>query len=761
MGKKMSKNADMTPASRTTLVTLFSLIAVLTLLGAEAHAFGTDVNLWTSIGPDGGMVTSLAIDPQNPKTIYAGTAGYNGDTGGGIFRSTDGGDNWKGLSVPNSIGEPLALAIDPLNHGTVYAGTTTGVFKTTDGGASWSLQISMFVLQLAIDPGSPDTVFAVGPQLFKTTDGGTTWNAVLDNVSTVAIDPQNPRTVYARSKSGLFKSTDGGNNWSLTENSLAVYALAIDPQDSNTLYALGQSGGLFKSIDGGTSWSASDSGLPENSIISLAIDPRNEGTVYAVGSGVFKTTNGGKNWSPANSGLTSTNFRSLAIDPQNPATIYVVRDVYGLGGGVFKSTNGGMNWSEANSGLAATSPHALSIDPEDPDNIYGIVLGSVVKRAIGGRSWTPLLAKDVYTVAINQRDSRILYAVGNGGAYKSTDTGANWNGVDLQRVPWFLSAVTIDSQNTDTVYVGTWNWFQGSGVLKTTDAGMSWSLSRSGLPIADAIISFVIDPQRSSTVYAVLYDEFDDGFGDVHAGVYKSTDGGANWNAVNDGLPPKHYGSIPLSALTIDPKDPATLYAGTYNGVFKSTKGGASWTATNSGLTQNITSLAIDPLNPSTLYAGTSYSGVFKSADAGSTWSAVNPGLTALSVRSLAIDPKDPHRLYAATDGGGAFIITFSDSAVTEFRFDRTSVLSGGSFSASVFGPNLTTQTFFDVRYTSPDSNVSMTVLNWQRGVTQTHDVPAGTALGTWTISGVRAHEIETDHTGSFFPVFAPIIVSP
>ena len=98
MGKKMSKNADMTPASRTTLVNLFSLIAVLTLLGAEAHAFGTDVNLWTSIGPDGGMVTSLAIDPQNPKTIYAGTAGYNGDSGGGIFRSTDGGAHQRTIS---------------------------------------------------------------------------------------------------------------------------------------------------------------------------------------------------------------------------------------------------------------------------------------------------------------------------------------------------------------------------------------------------------------------------------------------------------------------------------------------------------------------------------------------------------------------------------------------------------------------------------------------------------------------------------------
>ena len=98
---------------------------------------------------------------------------------------------------------------------------------------------------------------------------------------------------------------------------------------------------------------------------------------------------------------------------------------------------------------------------------------------------------------------------------------------------------------------------------------------------------------------------------------------------------------------------------------------------------------------------------------------------------------------------------------VTELRFDRTSVVAGGSFSVNVSGSNLTPQTFFDVRFTSPESNVSNIVLNWQRGVAASHGVPAGTASGAWTINGVRAHEIETDHTGSFFPVSGTITVSP
>jgi hypothetical protein len=102
------------------------------------------------------------------------------------------------------------------------------------------------------------------------------------------------------------------------------------------------------------------------------------------------------------------------------------------------------------------------------------------------------------------------------------------------------------------------------------------------------------------------------------------------------------------------------------------------------------------------------------------------------------------------------FAITFdSDSIATDLKFDRTSVTPGDSFSASFLGPNLTTQTFFDVQFTSPGSNVSDVVLNWQRGVAASHVVASGTALGVWTIDAVRAHETETDHTGTLFPVKA------
>jgi hypothetical protein len=98
---------------------------------------------------------------------------------------------------------------------------------------------------------------------------------------------------------------------------------------------------------------------------------------------------------------------------------------------------------------------------------------------------------------------------------------------------------------------------------------------------------------------------------------------------------------------------------------------------------------------------------------------------------------------------------------VTDLRFDRMSVATGASFSANIAGSNLTTDTFFDVRFTGPGSSASAVVLNWQKGIVESHDVPTGLAAGKWTINGVRAHQTETDHTGIFFPVSATITVSP
>jgi photosystem II stability/assembly factor-like uncharacterized protein len=147
------------------------------------------------------------------------------------------------------------------------------------------------------------------------------------------------------------------------------------------------------------------------------------------------------------------------------------------------------------------------------------------------------------------------------------------------------------------------------------------------------IYALAVDPTTPTTLYAGTYG----------GGVFKSTDGGATWSAVNTGLTNKS-----VWALAIDPTAPNTLYAGTYGGVFKSTNGGASWSAVNSGLTNTaVFALAIDPTDSNTLYAGTYGGGVFKSINGGTTWSATGAGPT--NVLALAIDPSTPTTLYAGT----------------------------------------------------------------------------------------------------------------
>ncbi len=218
-----------------------------------------------------------------------------------------------------------------------------------------------------------------------------------------------------------------------------------------------------------------------------------------------------------------------------------------------------------------------------------------------------------------------------------------------------ISALASDPQTPSTLYAGT-----DSGVFKSVDGAGSWTSTSAGLPnnqfgsCCEAVVTLAIDPQTPTTLYAGL----------LFNGVFKSTDGGGSWSAANTGLPapPPAPQTSPVNALVIDPLTPATLYAGGNHpwGVFKSTDGGGSWTAVNAGLTNlNINALAIARQTPTTLYAGTHGSGVFKSTDGGAIWSAINTGLEGLAsgvggilITGLAIDPFVPATVYGATRAG-------------------------------------------------------------------------------------------------------------
>ena len=235
-----------------------------------------------------------------------------------------------------------------------------------------------------------------------------------------------------------------------------------------------------------------------------------------------------------------------------------------------------------------------------------------------------------------------------------------WTSLGPQGGP--VRTFAIDPATPTTLYAGT----TGGGVFKSTNAGTRWTAVNNGLTRTDVNV-LMIDPTNSSTLYAGTED----------GGVFKTTNGATSWTAINTGLTDPF-----VSALAIDPSAPSTLYAGTsvFGGVFKSTNGGANWAPVNTGLPADldVVALAIDPIAPSTLYVGIDHDGVFKSIDAGANWAPASTGLTDLEITALAIDPTTPSTLYAGTGDGGVFKSTHAGTswAPVNIGLTETSVVT-------------------------------------------------------------------------------------
>jgi hypothetical protein len=483
-----------------------------------------------------------------------------------------------------------ALVIDPTDSGTMYALLTGGgIFKSTNGAASWS----------PVNSGLPDDL----------------------SIGSLAIDPQNPKTLYASPEAGrglpllpVFKSTDGGSTWAIVSSGIVssgitMQNLVVDPQDSSTIYGL-SSRGVAKSVDGGASWNLVLSEVTFDWGMSWVAVARREGeasTVYAggTGRGVLKSSDGGSNWATANSGLIATTNKGLAIDPRNPRTLFAEIENVGL----FKSTDGAASWTAA---PVLPRVHALAIDPQNTGTVYASLdSGGLNKTVNGGESWMPLPV-DSYSLiwAVDPQDPSTLYA----GRFKSTDGGASW--VKLTVSP---TALAIDPQNPATLYAGTMTGEVftrvldvSTGILKSVDGGRSWT-GLETLSQGYRVATVAVDPANSSVVYAATIplecDYFFCGWPPVDIpanwvpGVFRSADGGATWTKLD--LPDF------TSLLGIDPQ--GALYAQTSAGLVRSTNGGVTWNAVpNAGLRSAVTSLAFDPQDANHLFAGTSGAGVFE-----------------------------------------------------------------------------------------------------------------------------------------------------
>ena len=269
---------------------LLSLTLVWPLCTFEVKA---GVDFWTSNGPEGGVVYALAVSRSNPDIVYAGTQSN------GIYKSTNGGASWT--EVLNQSTSAIEMA--PSNPDILYTTNREELFKSTDGGSSWAGINSglprLSISSIAVDPTNPSTVYfgASEARLFKSTNGGASWvekssGLPGSNVASIAVDSSSPRTIYAGTFSGVYKSTDGGDSWQPARRGLGSAALdtvVIDPVHPNILYAATDSG-IFQSLDGGQDWNELSSGITNESMSRIALNPSDTRSIYVstVGSGVIQ-----------------------------------------------------------------------------------------------------------------------------------------------------------------------------------------------------------------------------------------------------------------------------------------------------------------------------------------------------------------------------------------------------------------------------------------------------------------------------------------
>ena len=661
--------------------------AVLSVLAAllGLHGVEADANRWTLAGPEGTVVTALAVDPIDPSTLYANSPL-------GVYKSADGGGRWI-LILENP--DVSVLAVDPQNPATVYAGAGSppynrgsigGLFKSTDGGRSWRTAdtgLSLYdgfprVLAMAIDPWRPTTLYASVFEggIFKSSDGGESWRAMnrgltdIYQLAVLAIDPVTPTTLYTASGNAFFKTTDGGENWSSVATgmppSTTVRTLAIDPTSPTTLYAgtsLYWYGEVFKSMDGGSTWASMSDGLPSNSaqalswfVSHLVLDPAAPGTLYAVISTytvpgriglLFKSTDGGGHWAVAGA-APSAYVSALMIDPRASSRVYAGS----RGDGIFMSTDGGTSWIAVNTGLPRRALDCLVFDPQTPTTQYA-----------------------------------------NDGAslHKSTNKGASWS-----RIGPFPGCPTIDTMTPTTMYARGFggidesgNVLPGNGLGKTTDGGVTWrGLDIFGACTRCSMTAFAMDPRVPTTLYVGgarrlfpglaedirLPDGRESTFVELptwqrHETIsylFRSTDGGERWTSLWSGSFQNKYD---IDSIVVDPLT-STAYASHDFGIMRFGSGGPdcgeyapSWqTYANKGL-------AIDSASPTTLYAQLG-EGLFTCTGVG-RWAPINNGLPVTESGGSryycagvpAIDPHTPTNLYSSAcgvlksiDGGQSWI---------------------------------------------------------------------------------------------------------
>jgi photosystem II stability/assembly factor-like uncharacterized protein len=646
------------------------------------------------IGPfRGGRSLTAAGIPGDPTTYYFGA------TGGGVWKSTDGAMTWSPVFDKEGTSSVGSLAVANSNHNVLYAGTGEacirgnishgdGVYKSLDGGKTWKnvgLKDSRAIGKIIINPNNPDIVFvaALGHPfgtntergIFRTTDGGKTWEKVLYKDEKtggidVAFDPHNPNVLFgalwqARRTSwsmesggpgsGLYRSTDGGTTWKrLEEHGLPKGPYGkigvVVAANSDRVYALieahGAEGGLYRSDDGGDSWELVN---PSHALwqrpwyyMHVIADPRDENVLYIMDVEAFKSTDGGHLFNRVK--VPHGDNHGLWIDPMDTRRMIAAND-----GGVTVTLDGGKNWTHQDNQPTAQFYH-VTTDTATPYRVYGAQQDSgtvaIISRSDSGSisysDWYDVGGGEAGYIAPDPRDPEIVYAADYQGNITRYDRHIGQ-----------VKAITEQPELSDA---------HGAANLEHR---FQWTA-----PV-------LISPHDPNTLY--------------HGGerLFKTTDGGAHWQAISPDLTRNDKSKQKVSGGDITLDDSGTEYYDTIFALAESplTKG-LIWVGTDDGLIQltqdeGKTWTKVTPkdlpewsrvsqIDPSSHDAGTAYVAVdrhqfddlrpyiYKTSDYGKTWTKLTQGIPETTfVRAVREDPKKRGLLYAGTEQG--VFVSFND----------------------------------------------------------------------------------------------------
>jgi photosystem II stability/assembly factor-like uncharacterized protein len=697
------------------------------------------------IGPHRGGRTVAALGiPGQPSAFLIGV------NNGGVWKTTDYGRTWKPIFDDQPTGSVGAIAIAPSNPEVIYVGsgeglqrpdlsTGDGVYKSTDGGRTWKnvgLRDGQQIPQILVDPKDPNRVLVAvlghpyGPNaergVYRSTDGGASWQKVLGKgedtgAIDLAFEPGNPRTVYAAlwaarqapweigssfvvKGSGLYKSTDGGDTWSRLEKGLPAESerlgrigLGMSASRPQRIYALvdePKAGGLYRSEDAGASWERVNAdpriwGRPGD-FAEVKVDPKNADVVYCINVVAWKSTDGGKTFTAFRGAPGGDDPHRLWIHPDDSRTMILAGDQ-----GAIVTVNGGETWSSWYNQPTAQFYH-VSTDNAFPYRVCGGQQESgsacVSSRGDDGqitfREWHPVGVEEYGYVAADPTDPDLVY----GGKLTRYDRRT---GQVQEIAPRLFRRDGYRVVRTQPVLFSPVNpkvlYFASNVVWKTMDGGQTWTaispdLTRESYAPPPNLGEFAeSDPEKGKhrgVVYTLAPSPRDEGIlwaGTDDGLVHVTRDGGKTWTNVT---PPALVPWAKVSILEASPFEPAAAYAAVNTfrlddlrpHIYRTRDFGQTWTETTSGIPDGgiVNVVRADPKRRGLLFAGSERS-VHVSFDDGDHWQSLRLNMPATSIRDLVIKDDD---LVIGTHGRSFWIL----DDISRLRQISSDVAAAGVF---------------------------------------------------------------------------------